>query len=348
MSEFDCSGLKAYSGYFNDTEKLLQSASGGAATAISELILTRGGVIFGSAYSADFRTPEFACIERKEDLHRLKGSKYAETSKRVFHDGEYKALWPLVAEKLESGLTVLFTGLGCDVAALKSFLKARRTDTSKLYTIDLICYGSTLQEVHRQYIETLERKYKSRVINFTVRYKKRGWTPPYIFAEFENGRKFDTDFYASDYGKAFALYARRPCYSCNFRGNNHQSDITVGDFWGLTPQMEGWNKNGVSIMISRTEKGEELIRNIDTKQFSIREADAEFAISHNRMYFMRREKLADYDKFCEDLKSAGLHKAIVNHYGFMKYYFGPMKEHVKRFIPAPVKKILKKILKSLR
>ena len=149
MNEFDCSGLKAYSGYFKDTEKLLQSSSGGAATALSELILTRGGVIFGSVYSADFRTPEFACIERKEDLHSLKGSKYAETSKRVFHEGEYKALWPLVAEKLESGLTVLFTGLGCDVAALKSFLKARGTDTSNLYTVDLICFGSTLQEVHR-------------------------------------------------------------------------------------------------------------------------------------------------------------------------------------------------------
>lgn len=341
MSEFYCSGLKAYSGYFNDTEKLLQSSSGGAATALSELILTRGGVIFGSTYSADFRTPEFACIERKEDLYRLKGSKYAETSKRVFHNGEYKALWPLVAEKLEAGLTVLFTGLGCDVAALKSFLKARGTDTSKLYTVDLICYGSTLQEVHRQYIANLERKYKSRVINFTVRYKKHGWTPPYIFAEFENGRKFDTDFYASDYGKAFALYARRPCYNCKFRGNNHQSDITVGDFWGLNSKMEGWNKNGVSIMIVRTEKGDELIKGIDTKEFSVREADADFAISHNGMYFRTREKIADYDKFCEDLKSVGLHKAIVNHYGFMKYYLDPVKEHVKRFIPVRIKRIIK-------
>ena len=344
MNEFDCSGLKAYSGYFNDTEKLLRSSSGGAATAISELILTRGGVIFGSVYSADFRSSEFACIERKEDLYRLKGSKYSETSKIVFHEGEYKALWPLVAEKLESGLTVLFTGLGCDVAALKSFLRARCTDTSKLYTLDLICYGSTLQEVHMQYIESLERKYKSRVINFTVRYKKYGWTPLYIRAEFENGRKFETDFYASDYGKAFALYARRPCYACNFRGNNHQSDITVGDFWGLTPQMEGWNKNGVSIMIVRTDKGEELIRDIDTKEFSVREADAEFIISHNSMYYRRRERIADYDKFCEDLKSVGLHKAIVNHYGVMKYYFQPVKECMKRFIPARVKRLIKSVI----
>ncbi|MBQ9628574.1 MAG: Coenzyme F420 hydrogenase/dehydrogenase, beta subunit C-terminal domain, partial [Synergistaceae bacterium] len=306
-----------------------------------------GGVIFGSVYSADFRTPEFVCIERKEDLCRLKGSKYAETSKRVFHEGEYRALWPLVAEKLESGLTVLFTGLGCDVAALKSFLKAKGTDTSRLYTLDLICYGSTLQEVHRQYIANLESKFKSRVINFTVRYKKHGWTPPYIFAEFENGRKFDTDFYASDYGKAFALYARRPCYNCNFRGNNHQSDITVGDFWGVNSKMEGWNKNGVSIMLVRTDKGEELIRGINAQEFSIHKTDAEFAVSHNGMYHKRREKLADYDKFCEDLKSIGLHKAIVNHYGFMKYYFGSVKSCVKRFIPGRIRRIIKAVMRVI-
>ena len=304
-----------------------------------------GGVIFGSAYSADFRTPEFALIECKEDLCRLKGSKYAETSKRVFHDGEYKALWPLVAEKLEAGLTVLFTGLGCDVAALKSFLKARGTDTSKLYTIDLICYGPTLQEVHRQYIEMLERRYKSRVTNFTVRYKKRGWTPPYIYAEFENGRKFCTDFYASDYGKAFSLYARRPCYGCNFRGTNHQADITVGDFWGLTPDMSGWNKNGVSVFIVRTEKGEELIRKIDTNEFALQEVDAEFVIEHNRMYYRRRSKVSDYDKFCDDLQSVGLHKALVNHYGFMKYYFGSLKAHLKKFVPVRVKRFIKRMMK---
>ena len=349
MNEFDCSGLKAYSGYFNDDEKLLQSSSGGAATIISELILTGGGVIFGSAYSADFRSPEFALIERKEDLHRLKGSKYAETSKRVFHDGEYRALWPLVAEKLESGLTVLFTGLGCDVAALKSFLKARGTDTSRLFTIDLICFGPTLQEVHRQYIETLERKYKSRITNFTVRYKKNGWTPAYIYAEFENGKNFCTEFYPSDYGRAFSRYARNVCYGCRFRGENHQSDITVGDFWGLDRNMEGWNKNGVSVLIVRSEKGEELIRKIDTKQFSIREVDAEFVIEHNPMYFKRREKVSDYDKFCEDLKTVGLHKAIVNHYGFMRYYLAPVKWYVKkcviRLLPERVKSLIKAVIK---
>ena len=40
---FDCSGLKAYSGYYRDTQKLLQSASGGGASVLSAIILTWGG-----------------------------------------------------------------------------------------------------------------------------------------------------------------------------------------------------------------------------------------------------------------------------------------------------------------
>ena len=40
---FDCSGFKAYSGYYRDTQKLLQSASGGGASVLSAIILTGGG-----------------------------------------------------------------------------------------------------------------------------------------------------------------------------------------------------------------------------------------------------------------------------------------------------------------
>ena len=344
MKDFDTSTLHAYSGYFNDTEKLLQSSSGGGASALSAEILTGGGAIFGACYSEDFKRAEFACIEREEDLFRLKGSKYIETDKRIFQGNKYVSLWPIVAEKLEAGKKVLFIGLGCDVAALKAFLSNKKVDTSNLYTVDLICMGPTFQEVHRQYIENLERKYQSRIINFTVRHKAKGWTPPYILAEFENGKKFSTLFYGTDYGIAFGSYARRVCYGCKFRGKNHQADITVGDFWGLKPGMKGYNPNGVSIFLVRTEQGEELIRKIDREKFTIEPADVDFAVEHNPMYYKRREIPEDYDKFCEDLKSVGLHRAIINHLGIKRYYKQKLKEFVKGILPAPVKAIIKRML----
>lgn len=261
----------------------MQSSSGGGATAISRAIIKEGGIVFGACYSSDYKAAEFACIEREQDLYRLKTSKYIETDKKVFHDGEYKSLWQLTGDKLQSGHEVLFTGLGCDVAALKSFLNANKIDASKLFTIDLFCYGPTLKEVHRQYVSSLERKYNSCVVNFSVRYKKQGWVPSYIMAEFQNGRKFYELFYNTDYGKAFAMYARRACYSCNFRGVNHNSDITVGDFWGINENMSGYNPNGVSIFIVHNQRGEELLRKIDGHEFTLQPADVEFAIENNKV-----------------------------------------------------------------
>ena len=307
--------------------------------------LRGGGTIFGVCYSPDFREAEYACVERIEDLERLKGSKYIPSKKRVLINGEYVSLWPLVSQKLEEGRTVLFTGLGCDVAALYSYLAAKGTDTSRLFTAELVCYGPALPEVHRQYVDGLEAKYNSRVTSFTVRHKAKGWTPLHIRAEFENGQVFITDFYQSDYGRAFGLYTRDVCYGCRFRGRNHKADVTLGDYWGLTPDMPGWNKNGVSIFIVRTEKGEELIRMIPRTEFTLREEDVSFAVEHNRMYYEPRKKPEGYAKFRRELEALGLHRAVVNHYGRLKFCALLLKERVKSAVPAPVKKVLKEILR---
>ncbi len=343
--DFDCSGLKAYSGFYRDTQKLLQSASGGGASVLSAIILTGGGATFGACYSPDFRTAEFACVESPEDLGRLKGSKYIPTLKRVLLDGEYVPLWPLVAEKLQEGREVLFTGLGCDVAALKSYLSANRVDSSRLYTVDLICFGPAIPEVHRQYVEGLEKKYHSRIKSFTVRHKAKGWTPPYIRAEFEDGREFLIPFYESDYGMSFSRFTREQCSKCRFKGTGHQADITVGDYWGMTPEMEGWNPDGVSIFIVRTEKGEDLISRIDPQEFALRAEDVRFVVENNPMYYESRKRPESYGKFCDDLVSVGLHRAVVNQMGRMNYCKMKVKKYLKEHIPAPAKRLIKAILR---
>ena len=288
---------------------------------------------------------EYACVERIEDLGKLKGSKYIPSKKRVLINGEYVPLWPMVSQKLEEGKEVLFTGLGCDVAALYAYLEAKNTDTSRLFTAELVCFGPALPEVHRQYVAGLEAKYNSRITSFTVRHKAKGWTPLHIRATFEDGREFVTDFYASDYGRAFGLYTRDVCYGCRFRGANHKADVTLGDYWGLTPEMPGWNKNGVSIFIVRTEKGEELIRMLPRKEFTLREEDVSFAVRNNPMYYDPRPKPESYGKFRRELETLGLHRAVVNHYGRLKFCALVLKERVKSAVPAPVKRVLKKLLR---
>ena len=51
--------MAVYGSYLEDESKLLQSASGGAATALSEFMLAEGGYVAGVAYSKDFYNAEY-------------------------------------------------------------------------------------------------------------------------------------------------------------------------------------------------------------------------------------------------------------------------------------------------
>ena len=326
---FDYKKLDTYCGYFYEDDLLLKSASGGAAAAISEAIIKMGGCVFGATYSKDFYRAEYMCAETFEDLNKLKGSKYCETSKEIVSDGTARNVFEVLAEKLDQNIYVLFTGLGCDVAAAKSYCAAKHINTDKLYTVEILCHGPTTAEVHKQYIKNLEKEYNSKIIDFTVRYKKKGWTPSYIRAVFKNGDVYEIPFYESDYGFAFDRLIRQPCFHCNFRGDNHKGDITVGDFWGLTDSMKNWNKNGVSIIFVQTEKGKKLIDLIDKAKFHISPADTEFALRYNTNYFTCRSMPADYELFAKNLKEYGLHYAV---------------QHAPIGLKARIKKILKAIL----
>ena len=329
---FDFSTIDTYSGYYIDNNQLLRSASGGAVSAISEAIIEQGGIVFGVAYSNDFKRAEYKIVEKKEDLEPLKGSKYCETIKTItLPNGGLQSIYITLEEKLKENRLVLFVGLGCDVGGIKAYCEAKKIETSKLYTIDILCHGPTSSLVQQQYIEYLERKYHSKVVFFSVRYKKRGWTPPFIRAKFENGNVYETPFYESDYGFAFSHYSKEGCYNCRFKGINHKADLTCGDFWGLTQSMSGWNSNGVSIMFVKTPKGEELISMIDIKKFHIEKADTAFALLHNPMYYNCKLKDKNYEQFSKNLKEKGLHYAV---------------KHYPIGVKARIKKTIKSILKA--
>ena len=69
-------------------------------------------------------------IDNEDDLNRLKGSKYVQSS---IHDS-----YRLVKNDLRNGLEVLFVGTPCQIAGLKSYL---HKDYDNLYLVDLNCHG---------------------------------------------------------------------------------------------------------------------------------------------------------------------------------------------------------------
>lgn len=311
--------LKAYSGYYYDEDTLKRSASGGLSTALGEAVIRRGGLVFGVSYTDDFKGAEYRCADTIEKLRPLHGSKYIETIPQIRIEGQYRNVYAVVGEELKSDREILFIGLGCNVAALYNYLDHQKIGTRNLFTAELICQGPTVRKVAEDYIDRLERRYKSSICAFSVRYKKEGWTPPYIHAEFINGNVHEEPFYESDYGYAFSLYTREGCFSCRFKGANHRADLVLGDYWGLDPSEPGFNKNGVSVVVIRTEKGRELISYIDRTAFKIDITDVNKAIAGNPRYSTPAERGEKWVLFDRNFRNTDLHTAAMKTEGIMKY-----------------------------
>ncbi|MBR4880934.1 MAG: Coenzyme F420 hydrogenase/dehydrogenase, beta subunit C-terminal domain, partial [Clostridia bacterium] len=57
---------------------------------------------------------------------------------------------------------------------------------------------------------------------------------------------------------------RNSCYRCHFRGYNNYSDVTAGDYWGIESLTDEFNDDkGTSILLTHTEKGEEMLSGIE-------------------------------------------------------------------------------------
>ena len=188
-------------------------------------------------------------------------------------------------------------------------------------------------------------------MDFSVRYKKEGWTPPYLFARFANGATYEIPFYSSDYGYAFDHYTKPYCYSCPFKGASHPADVTVGDYWGLSEGMEGYNPDGVSIFIVRTSRGESLVQRIDREEFLLQPANVEFALAHNRMFAACKKRPSDWERFGRYLASQGLRLAVIRSRDGRQAYLEekfPCLTVMKRYVPVSLKRVIKSIWHRIR
>lgn len=252
-----------------------------------------------------------------------------------------------VLSQISNGKNVLFIGLPCDVSGLLSVVRNCNGDMDKLFTVDLICHGPTSIEVHKEYLSSVEKKSKSSVDNFSVRYKKKGWSPPYVRADFKDGSILEKNFSSTSYGRAFHLFSRPSCYSCKFRGLGHCADLTIGDYWGLDKGMQEYNHMGVSLLLSKSSKGDELIRNLDSEIFCCNETNIEYSLGCNPNYFKDRKVDGRRETFARDLALEGLEIAVSNSRSFSDV----KREFVtsfKRHLPFRLRRYLKRLKGKLK
>lgn len=312
--------IKAYGGYIKNDKRLLNSTSGGIATAITEFIINKSGIVYGVAYSNDFLKTEVIRVDSKNEIKRLSGSKYIESEKNgVFNK---------VKEDLENGKQVCYIGLPCDIAALKTYIN--RT-YNKLITIELICMGPTSNIIFREYLENIREKFEKEIKSINLRSKIKNWKESMIEIILDNDYKFYEKFDYSDFAIGFKIMGRKSCYNCKFKGTEGVADITIGDLWGINEKNQKFNNKGMSEIFVNTELGINLIENIRNIELFDISNELEFYIKNNPRIFSSRKLLKERKLFSENFKRDGLKKACQNY------------KNVSFYIKKLIKEILKKI-----
>lgn len=207
------------------------SSSGGAFTAVAEYVLARGGVVFGAMFNDDFDVVH-GYIETKNDIHKLRRSKYVQS--RV---GES---FKLAKQFLDAGRWVCFSGTPCQIAGLKSFL---RKEYEKLVSVDIICHSVPSPKIWNNYKSTQERKFNSKIQEVRFREKTYGFSNPTLTLLFENGKKYakgTIDPYLGAFNRGMV---RKSCAECAFKTWNRVSDLTLYDCWSIGKLLKEWDDN---------------------------------------------------------------------------------------------------------
>lgn len=259
--------MNVYAYKYNDIETRKHSTSGGAFTALSDYVISIGGVVYGASLTEDFTVRHIRAID-KRTRDKMKGSKYVQS---IIGDSYIS-----VKQDIKEKRYVLFTGTPCQVAGLKKYL-GKLSDSNYLYTCDIICHGVPSIQLFKDYVSYLKSKNGYDVNRVLFRDKiDYKWEDCHESAYVSNGEKIEMSIWSKLY---YGHESIRPsCFVCKFTNLNRQGDITLGDYWGIDkvyPDM--YDAFGVSLMLVNTDKGNDLIKKI-SHTGEIRESDLKYCV----------------------------------------------------------------------
>lgn len=239
-----------YAAKHRSVDVLMRSSSGGAFTAISDVILENGGVVYGADFDRDFRVLHRRA-STQEGRDRFCRSKYAQS---MTHEAYEEAV-----RDLREGRTVLFTGTPCQTAGLRGLMQ-RKAYRANLYTSDVICHSVPSPLLWSDFKSLLEKENGGSMAEVFFRTKDRDWTRENMNTAFQyrisgSGEyKYDRRFF--DLFFKVGTIMRRSCYACPFSDVYRASDITIADYMGIEKYMpEFCDTKGVSLVLTNSAKG---------------------------------------------------------------------------------------------
>lgn len=346
-------GLESFVCYaawsFDDTIRT-NSASGGIATELYRFFSDKGYKLAGVSMTP-MHTAEFSLSDSFESMPVYRNSKY------VYSDAGN--IYYEVGKNLVNQRGVLFIGLPCQVAALKKYLFVKKISLELLFTVDIVCHGTTPEQFLGEHIEHIEKKKKKKAIHVEFRdpeEKTSSFTFSLKDAEhtFYKRRVKANDVYQIGYHAGITY--RDNCYSCQFATRKRQGDITLADFSYVgSYEFCSYSNEKVSCVLINSKKGESLFSELcstDRIFYEKRPIEEEVTTEKQLNYPTRVPR--EREKFLKEIKSNnGFEKAmkyaarkimIVNTVKNITH-IEKIKQIMSEKLPPNVKNGIKKVLK---
>lgn len=341
-----CKPRTVYAASYKNKDISAKSASGGIFAALAKQVLTEGGIVFGSAYTKQFDV-EVISIEKIEDLPRLQGSKYVQSS--------MNSSFLKIKSELQTGRTVLFCGVPCQVEALKRFLGR---SYENLLVVDIVCHGVPSNRMLKDYLAFLADKKQMEIQSIQFRTKTKGQNVygEIAYRQFSHTgeiayRQEPLISYKSSYYKLFlnCQTFRDSCYHCKFAGTKRPGDISLCDYWGIEDEHPDFVKEvekeglaGISAIMVNTNAGLAFFERLK-QEFLLRESTVEQVAKHNPQLQAPSVETAERKQVMDCYRQSGYQG--VDDFYFKKYRMKILTSDIGQVLPNSWKK---KILQVIR
>lgn len=266
-----------YAAIHKDEQIRMASSSGGVYPELARYVIEeRQGYVVGVRWNERMEAVG-DIAHTMEEARAFCGSKYVKSN--------LEGILPRVKALLEQGETVLYTGVPCDCAALRFYLKK---EYENLYVCEILCHAVPSPKILRKYLDHLEKKFDSKIVDLIFRDKsEKGWLihRTQMVVKFESGRTLRVNARRNNYFRAFLrdFISRESCNHCDYVYDHRRGDLTIGDFWSIRdfiPEM--FDDKGVSCVLANTDQGRKLWEAVAGK-FQVQESTLKAAFRKNHV-----------------------------------------------------------------
>lgn len=284
---------KVYGARLKNRSELMKSSSGGAFTAISDIFLENDDYILCSVYDYCAQELRYEIITSKSRRDEARGSKYFSS----YIKSSYKDAIELMKKNPTKKL--LFVGMGCQAEGFRLLCEQKKI-RDRVFIVDIICTSNPSQKVWKRYADSFKN-----IEYLTFKDKRNGWNNATALVV-DNGEE---KIFKSWLNLFYTHHADRPsCAECHFCKFNRNTDLTIADFWRIEKyHPRFYDKNGQSLILCHTKKGEDMIKLI-SRDMDIIESD-ENSCFQERLYFPPGKPITR-KAFWKDMNKKGINHAI--------------------------------------